>query len=421
MVKSQAPVTGIQSVCTGRHLFLDGYPIFDSQGKVTLVVTFIRDMTAIQRLKKHFSSQQELLEAYQVLQSSGKTKNPGVLLTKGLSPARKRLRMVADTDATVLLLGETGVGKDVFARKLHKLSDRSDKPFIKADCSCIPENLMESEFFGYMPGAFSGASANGKAGFFEMADTGTLFLDEIGELTPQLQVKLLRALQDREIVRVGSTIPKTVDVRVVAATNRDLEKEVNVGRFRRDLFYRLKVAVIEIPPVRERRQDILPLVEDFLKFYTEKYKRSLALSETVKEAMYDYSWPGNVREIENLIHSLVATCEKDAAELEDLPASMSSQHKKCMRPGDLSESALKDLPDIDLEDKSLQDIMQDFEKCVVMSALNKSGSINEAAQLLKIDRSTLFRKVKKFQAAEQGEQERHQQSNAGQGKYQIDR
>ena len=389
VVRTKKPVTGVQSVCTGRHLFLDGYPVFDDKGEVTLVVTFIRDMTAMQELKKRVSAQEKMLEAYQFLQSSNEIKYPQILDSDRLKSAYSRLVRVADTDATVLLLGETGVGKDVFAKKLHALSARSERAFIKADCACIPENLIESEFFGYVPGAFSGASAKGKVGYFEKADSGTLFLDEIGELPLQLQAKLLRVLQDREVVRVGATTPRKVDVRIVAATNKDLEEEVEAGRFRQDLFYRLKVAMIRLPPLRERREDILPLATNFLRFYTHKYNRNMALSPEVKEALQNYSWPGNVREIENLILSLIVTCEKDIAEPEDLPPAISPPRPKC--------SDLRAFAECTWENRSLQEIMEDLEKKVLTDALDRFGSVTKAAERLKVDRTTIFRKLKKLQ------------------------
>ncbi len=388
VIKTKKPMTGVQSVSTGPNLFLDGYPIFDSQGEVTLVVSFIRDMKAVQVLKKRLSSQEKQLTACQRLQATDKTEYPRMLELQGLRPAFKRLNRVADTDAAVLLLGETGVGKDVFARELHALGTRSKCPFIKADCSCIPENLMESEFFGYESGAFSDANSKGKMGFFEMATSGILFLDEIGELPTHQQVKLLRVLQDREIVRIGSPLPKKVDVHIIAATNKDLEEEVEAGRFRSDLFYRLKVAVIKIPPLRERREDIKPLVVAFLKFYTHKYNRNTVLATEVMEALYNYAWPGNVRELENIIISLVVTSEKNIAELKDLPRRISAKYQEKFNTLDLSE--------IRLEDRSLPEIMGELEKKIVSDALNRFGSIGGAAKQLKVDRTTVFRKIKKY-------------------------
>jgi transcriptional regulator with PAS, ATPase and Fis domain len=387
VIKFKKPVTGVQSVSTGPNLFLDGYPIFDKQGKVTLVISFIRDMKSVQALKNRLSSQEKQLAACKLLQSTGKIEYPKMLKTRGLSPAFKRLRRIAVTDAAVLLLGETGVGKDVFAKELHALSARSKGKFVKADCTCIPENLMESEFFGYESGAFSGANRKGKKGFFEMANSGTLFLDEIGELPLHQQTKLLRVLQDRQIVRLGSSLPKKVDVRIIAATNKDLDKEVEEGRFRSDLFYRLKVAVINIPPLRERCEDIKPLVDAFLSFYIQKYQRDIALDPQVTEALCSYGWKGNVRELENTIISLVVTCENDIAELNDLPHRISFKYKEGFRTLDLST--------VILEDRSLPEIMGDVEKEVVMHALNRFGSIGGAAKQLKVDRTTIYRKLKK--------------------------
>lgn len=387
VVRTKKPVTGVQSVSTGPHLFLDGYPVFDSQGDVSLVVSFIRDMNAVQTLKKLLMSQEKQLAAFQFLHVSDKKEYPTRFELGGLESSVKRLRLVADTDAAVLLLGETGVGKDVFAKELHELSARSTGPFVKADCSCIPEHLMESELFGYEPGAFSGASKRGKKGFFEEAASGTLFLDEIGELPLSQQAKLLRVLQDRQIVRLGSALPREVDVRIIAATNKDLEHEVESGRFRSDLFFRLNVAEITIPPLRDRREDIMPLVEAFLKYYTHEYRRTISLAPEVRDALVCYDWPGNVREVENIMISLVVTCEKETAELRDLPFRISSAYQE-----NIQKLAL---PTINLEGKSLPEIMDVLEKLVISDALKRFGSIHAAAKQLNVDRTTIFRKCKK--------------------------
>ena len=288
------------------------------------------------------------------------------------------LKMIAKTDATVLLLGETGVGKDVIARKIHESSLRYNQPFFKVDCTSIPQNLVESELFGYEAGAFSGANTKGKPGFFEMADGGTLFLDEVGELPFPIQAKLLRVLQDQEIIRVGSTKVKKVDARFIAATNRNLEEAVKEGTFRSDLFYRLRVAVLEIPPLRQRVMDILPLANCFIETFNTKYKKNVTLSQDVEKVFENYQWPGNIREIENLIQSLVVTRDKELIEVADLPNNMvpSAVHV--------------------LDNKSLNDIMADIEKEILQKAFQSYGSIAEVAKVFKVNRTTIFRKLKKY-------------------------
>ncbi|MPM64531.1 Regulatory protein AtoC [bioreactor metagenome] len=289
----------------------------------------------------------------------------------------KSLEKLAKTDATVLLLGETGVGKDIFARKIHENSLRVNKPFFKVDCAAIPENLVESELFGYEAGAFSGANSKGKPGCFEMADKGTLFLDEVGELPLIMQAKLLRVLQDQEIMRVGSTKPKKVDLRVIAATNRNLEGAVKEGTFRSDLFYRLRVAVITIPPLRQRNDDILPLADYFLHKFNGKYRKKMSLSDEAKLAFQNYTWPGNIRELENLIQSLVVTRDKDIIDISDLPNNMIGVK-------------------VSAENKTLSEIISDVERDLLQKALATHGSVANIAKLYKVDRTTIFRKLKKY-------------------------
>ena len=240
------------------------------------------------------------------------------------------LHRVAATDAVALVLGETGVGKEVFARMLHEASPRRERPFIKVDCSSIPENLIESELFGYAPGAFTGAHPKGRAGFFEMAEGGTIFLDEIGDMPLSLQSRLLRVLQDHDLTPLGSSRAKKTNVRVIAATNRDLEAEVRAGTFRSDLYFRLRVAVLTIPPLRDRPDDILPLARHFLTRFCARYRRRLTFSLEAERLLAHYNWPGNVRELENLIEGLVIAGDTDEIGADDLPQAM--RVKECLLP-----------------------------------------------------------------------------------------
>lgn len=389
IVKEKVQTTRVQNLMNGKKLVLDGHPIFDVQGEVACVVTFIYDITTLEELKEQVVAQKELLETFKKLQSVAPDKVrvcPRVIHSQAMRRAFGQISMLAGTDATVLLLGETGVGKDVFARRLHVSSSRADKPFIKTDCGSIPENLIETELFGYAPGTFSGGSKQGKVGLIEAASSGTLFLDEIGELPLAMQSRLLRLLQDWEIMRVGSTTPVKVDVRVIAATNRDLEREVAAGRFRSDLYYRLKVAVIRIPSLCKRKADILPLAQCFLEFYGARYKRACKLSPAAGQALTEYHWPGNVRELENLIHGLVVTCEKDIIDVRDLPI------KRSGKPAiDLEDAAAADL---DIAGKSFKDIMRELENQVLLAGLKQYGSLAEMAKHFQIDRTTVFRKVR---------------------------
>lgn len=377
----------VQVTKEGRRVILNGYPVFNESGEVAIVVTFVRDITLLSQLQNQIANQQEVIDKFHEVQSLGKRKiqnGMAIFESREILQLISTLDKVAKTDATVLLLGETGVGKDVFSRLIHEQSLRCDEPFFKVDCSTIPESLIESELFGYEPGAFSGANTKGKPGLFEVADKGTLFLDEIGELPLMMQSKLLRALQDQELIRVGSTKVRKFDVRFIAATNRDLEEEVKAGRFRSDLFYRLHVAVLQIPPLRERKGDILPLAGFFFDKYNAKYRRDVTFTKEVYKAFQNYKWPGNVREMDNFIQSLIVTRDRETLEVSDLPHYM------------LSDSIHRDRTSINDENKSLDELMSDYEKKLLKNSLEVNGSVSKVAKLFKVDRTTIFRKAKKY-------------------------
>ena len=386
VVQSRQTVVRVQTTARGRKLVLEGHPVLEPDGEVGCVITFIRDVTTLSELREQLNSQKELLEAFQQMNNGDPdklVKYPRVVNSQTMRRLYGEAAAIAETDATVLLLGETGVGKDVVARRIHAASPRAGKPFIKVDCGSIPENLIETELFGYTAGSFSGASKNGKAGLIEAANEGTLFLDEIGELPMSMQSRLLRVLQDWEVLRVGSTAPRRVDVRIVAATNKDLEKEVQKGRFRSDLYYRLKVAVLKIPPLNQRKADILPLAHSFLGYYNNKYRKQVSLSPEAEQSLLAYAWPGNVRELENCIQGLVVTSKKEVLDAADLPTG--ERH---------AADPAQDITSLPLDGRSLKDIMRELEDRVIRAGMKRYGSLSEAARNFQVDRSTLFRKVK---------------------------
>lgn len=385
IISSRRPLTRIQQTAGGRRLVLEGHPVFDEQGNVALCVTFTRDTTSLRQWHHRLQEQKALLETLQ----KAATGDMGTkLVTDHNSPAMRHLAdtvaTVAETDATVLILGETGVGKDVTARRIHALSPRRDQPFVKVDCGSIPAGLIESELFGYSPGTFSGGNRQGKTGLIEAAAGGTLFLDEIGDLPLPMQSRLLRFLQDGEIVRIGSAQPRPLDVRILSATNRDLESAVKDGTFRRDLYYRLKVAVLRIPPLRERRPDILPLAHSFLTFYGAKYHRHTALSPEAEQLLLAHSWPGNVRELENTMQSLVIACAGDSIQAEDIPLPLKAARKQAFPA--LSET----------EAASYKDLLRNMEKELLAALMEKYKTIANIAAHLNVNRSTLYRKARAF-------------------------
>lgn len=287
-------------------------------------------------------------------------------------------------DSTVLITGESGSGKEVVAESIVRASDREEKPFIKVNCGAIPENLLESEFFGYEKGAFTGADPKGKAGLFEMANGGTIFLDEIGELPLNLQVKILRVLQQKELVRIGGAETISLDVRVISATNKNVEQMVSEGTFRKDLFYRLNVVSIIIPPLRERTDDILPLLTVFLDRFNSKYKLQKKMTPAVLDAFVEYTWPGNVRELENVVESMVVLSPDEMIGVESMPA-------KVVKTG------VEEKPAIDIKEiMPMKEAVSLLEESLLQKAMEKYGTTRKAAQALKVDQSTVVRKLQKY-------------------------
>ncbi|MBQ9537050.1 MAG: sigma 54-interacting transcriptional regulator [Desulfovibrionaceae bacterium] len=387
IVKTLKPTTRVQRLKNGKRLVLSGFPVFNNDGELKLVVTFARDVTLLAQMQEQFAAQSALIEqindqlAY-VARNKAKDQAP-VYQSKVMTDVVKLVQQFAPTDATLLILGETGAGKDVLARYAHSLSNRREKLMVKVDCGGISESLIESELFGYMPGAFTGASSKGKAGYFEIADGSTVFLDEIGELPLTLQTRLLRVLQDNEIVRIGSSQARKVNVRIIAATNRNLLHSVEQGTFRRDLFYRLNVASIQIPPLRERTEDIPILANHYLTQYQNKYHKKMAFMDVTLDLLKAYAWPGNVRELQNLVHSLVISLTGPIISPHDLPQTISN-----LKPHDSTYSA-----DILTPTRSLRAIVADMERDFLVKAIEVHGSIQRVAELFGVNRSTIFRKL----------------------------
>jgi DNA-binding NtrC family response regulator len=296
------------------------------------------------------------------------------------------IEKVADTDGTVLISGASGTGKELIARAIHYSSSRSDRPLVVINCGAIPEELLESELFGHEKGAFTGAYKS-RIGRFEMANGGTIFLDEIGEMSPALQVKLLRVLQEKKFERVGGTKTIHVDVRIIAATNKNLTTAINKGKFREDLYYRLNVIPMKVPPLKQRKSDIPLLTDHFLKKFQKGAKKKITgFSPEVMDAMLKYDWPGNVRELENVIKRLTILCDDEVVTVDDLP-----EHIPHKGRGDrvVEEDFLE-------KGETLHDAVEDYEKRLILGALERSDWVKtKAAKLLNINRTTLVEKIKK--------------------------
>ncbi len=316
------------------------------------------------------------------------------------SPAMRTLLALAghlaQVDATVLLTGETGAGKEVLAQYLHSHSPRSDRELVEINCAALPENLLEAELFGYERGAFTGALNTGRPGLVERADGGTLFLDEINSLPLALQGKLLRLLESRRSKRLGAVTEQTLDFRLLCATNQDLKALVDAGRFRADLYYRLSVVPLNLPPLRERREDIIPLALRFLEQFGQKYGRTKVFTQGVFDQLLAYDWPGNVRELRNVVERLVITSSAGTVEIYQAPDNLISG-------GSLTPAAVGELPlsgerPVSMEDAefSLSAYLEQCERAVLAQALRRFGSTYRAAKYLGVNQSTVARKKQKY-------------------------
>ena len=324
----------------------------------------------------------------------------------GSSPAMQRVyaltRLVARSNASVLLLGETGTGKELIARAIHRLSNRATAPFIAVNCGALPDNLLESELFGHVHGAFTGAIKN-RTGRFEAAHTGTIFLDEINSTSLLLQVKLLRVLQEREFERVGDTQTIRVDVRVIAASNRDLAELVEEGRFRADLYWRLNVIPLEIPPLRERREDIPELVGHFLRYYSERNDRYVVhIQPEALEALTRHDWPGNVRELQNYVERAVVTAPGDELTVDLLPPAVFGQRPRSPRGRADFETLAREVVREGLDANRFRSngalgIVQQVERELIAQVLERCRGVQtKAAAMLGMNRNTLHKKIKDY-------------------------
>ena len=370
---------------TRKKLLVTGSPIINEAGEIAFVVTNDRDITDLDRLRHRLLEHEARTRRFQEeLQRRDQESALHTQLLGHSSSAMQRLLAtaanVANFKINLFISGESGTGKTMLAETIHKLSPRRDKPFVRVDCGSIPANLFESELFGYEPGAFTGARSVGKMGLFEMADGGTLFLDELADVPLETQHKLLRFIEKGELFRVGGTKLLNLDVRLISATNRDLDQEVAAGRFRDDLYYRVRVVPLSLPPLRERQEDLPFLINEFLKRFCEQYGTQKTLSAPALEALLKYDWPGNVRELENLMERLAVTGQGRIIELPDLPRRV--RHH---------ETDLDFVPMFSGQD--LKEATAKFQQILIQATLEREGTQNRAAKALGVSQATIARKL----------------------------
>ena len=373
----------IDGEAKGNSVIVSRSYVEDEDGNVVAGVAQVKFKVQTLAVAKKLMNEYEELEYYrEEFQNQNRVDNIIGSDTKFREIVKECLK-VAKTDIPVLLTGETGTGKEVMAKALHTNSLRYDKPFVSINCAAIPFELLESELFGYMDGAFTGAKRGGKKGKFQLANGGTIFLDEIGDMPSSMQAKLLRVLQEKEIEPLGSEKSIPLDVRVVAATRQDLEAKMKDGSFREDLYYRLSVFNIHIPPLRERGGDSLELAEFFLDELNHKYKTYKTFSKAVKAYFLKYQWPGNVREVNNVVQSAYAISTENIIDINDIPARMLQQEKPAIN--------------LDKNKKSLGQMVDDYEKEVILELLKKhKGNCLESAKEAGIHKSNFYRKLQKY-------------------------
>ncbi len=391
VLEEKKTVTVVQKNFNGKETLLTGSPIFDHNGNIDKIVTNIRDLSELNELNQELKKAQQLNQQYKEeldkLKASTQKDASVIIKSKKMLEVYDMVCRIANFDTTILILGETGVGKDVLVRHIHQVSNRYNKgQFIKVNCGAIPKDLMESELFGYEAGAFSGANRNGKQGMFELAHNGILFLDEVGDLPFDLQVKLLRVIQEKEIMRVGGTTSKKINVQLIAATNKDLKEMVLDGKFREDLYYRLNVLPVTIPPLRERRDDILPLAHYFLEQYNQKYSFDKVLDRTLQDYFYEYDWPGNVRELSNVMERLILTAPNSLLSICDLP----DEYRK--EDSHIEHTIQKEI--------TLKEAVEETERNILQLAYTKYRTTYEIAKHLKTSQATVVRKLQKYNISE---------------------
>lgn len=381
---TQKTETMLQMIGSNKYIMCTAIPIKDEKGNIIKVISYTRDVTKYESLKDEYNKLSETLRIYSAeLEQFRQNRN---IYTSGIGNSATIKNIVATIDkiskfdVNVLFTGESGVGKTMFSNLMHSQSNRKTGPFIEINCGAIPSNLVESELFGYEKGAFTGANKEGKPGLIELANNGTLFLDEIGDLPLNMQVKLLKVIQEKKIIRIGASEYRTIDFRLIAATNKNLDEMVKQGKFREDLYYRLNVITIPIPSLRERKEDIFLLCMHFLEKYRKKYSLNRALSNTVIDHLTEYDWPGNIRELENTIERLVLTTDDFMICEANLPFAMKSN-----------------MVDITYtKNKSLKEILNTIEKRVILDAYKRHKTTTGVAKELNISQPSASLKINKY-------------------------
>lgn len=387
--KEKRKVTLEQTTVIGKKIHTTAIPVLDANGDIELIIYYSKDITKFEEMKRELELTRDMLAKKPLDDETNDGRNislqnsPMHIIAESsvMKDVLNTAERVAKVDSTLLILGESGTGKGVLARYIHNMSHKEKAAFIAINCAAIPEELLEAELFGYESGSFTGAKDKGKIGFMELANNGTLFLDEISELSPKLQAKLLHVLQDKQFFKIGGRKLINTNARIITATNRDLKKRVEEGFFRQDLYFRLNVIGIEIPSLRERREDILPLTEYFLDKFNKQYKSNHDISNECLDMLRNHIWKGNIRELENLIERLTVMVEEKTIDINHLPKGWLNTLKYKID---------------EFNSVSLDSIKEEVERDLIVNAYEKCGSSRKVAKMLNISQSRASRLIYKY-------------------------
>ncbi|AUA36649.1 sigma-54 dependent transcriptional regulator [Clostridioides difficile] len=406
VLKTKTKFSLEQDTQTGKKLIITATPIFDENGNLEFTVENCRDITELNNIKNKLEDTKKQVKKYKsevetLYRTALRIEDTVIMDGIVMRPIINTVNHVSKTDVSVLLLGESGTGKSSLARYIHHNSNRSNGPFITINCATISPQLLESELFGYTSGAFTGASTKGKVGLVELANGGTLFLDEIGDIPQNLQAKFLQLIQDRTFTPVGSLKNKKVDIRIISATNADLVSKVKEKKFREDLYYRLNVIEIKLPPLRERRDNLVEIIKYYFNRYSSDFNLNKTISKEAMDAIANYRFPGNIRELQNIIQKILLTCTDNHITIDDLPNILTknihiTNNGNKTHISQINKVIISDSKSTNYKNKNFDTLIKEYEKNIILDAYEKFGSSYKVAKHLEISQSKANRLIRKY-------------------------
>ncbi|HBG3259285.1 TPA: sigma 54-interacting transcriptional regulator [Clostridioides difficile] len=406
VLKTKTKFSLEQDTQTGKKLIITATPIFDENGNLEFTVENCRDITELNNIKNKLEDTKKQVKKYKsevetLYRTALRIEDTVIMDGIVMRPIINTVNHVSKTDVSVLLLGESGTGKSSLARYIHHNSNRSNGPFITINCATISPQLLESELFGYTSGAFTGASTKGKVGLVELANGGTLFLDEIGDIPQNLQAKFLQLIQDRTFTPVGSLKNKKVDIRIISATNVDLVSKVKEKKFREDLYYRLNVIEIKLPPLRERRDNLVEIIKYYFNRYSSDFNLNKTISKEAMDAIANYRFPGNIRELQNIIQKILLTCTDNHITIDDLPNILTknihiTNNGNKTHISQINKVIISDSKSTNYKNKNFDTLIKEYEKNIILDAYEKFGSSYKVSKHLEISQSKANRLIRKY-------------------------